>query len=91
MKITTADDKQLRSLLMLLTQEQVSNLMQKHSNIITNRLDYQPLFWKMSPHSSPRGGSKTGPGRGRKSSQNYQRMTQNDPRYHKNLIAIRFY
>ena len=33
------------------------------------RLDYQPLFGKMSPHSSPpRGGSKTGPGRRRKSS-----------------------
>ena len=36
-------------------------------------LDYQPLFGKMSPHSSPRksslrGGSKTGPGRRRKSS-----------------------
>ena len=33
------------------------------------RLDYQPLFGKMSPHSSslsPRGGSKTGPGRQRK-------------------------
>ena len=35
------------------------------------RLDYQPLFAKMSPHSSPlslRGGSKTGPGRRWKSS-----------------------
>ena len=34
------------------------------------RLDYQPLFGKMSPHSSSslRGGSKTGPGRRRKSS-----------------------
>ena len=33
------------------------------------RLDYQPLFGEMSPHSSPpRGGSKTGPGRRRKSS-----------------------
>ena len=37
------------------------------------RLDYQPLFGKMSPHSSPerasfRGGSKTGPGRRRNSS-----------------------
>ena len=33
------------------------------------RLDYQPLFGKMSPHSSSlslRGGSKTGPGRWRK-------------------------
>ena len=33
------------------------------------RLDYQPLFGKMSPHSSSlslRGGSKTGPGRQRK-------------------------
>ena len=40
------------------------------------RLDYQPLFGKMSPHSSPervsfRGGSKTGPGRRRKSSLPY--------------------
>ena len=44
---------------------------------ILHRLDYQPLFGKMSPHSSPeraflffsfRGGSKTGPGRRRKSS-----------------------
>ena len=38
----------------------------------TSRLDYQPLFGKMSPHSSPewalRGGSKTGPGRRWKSS-----------------------
>ena len=36
------------------------------------RLDYQPLFGKMSTHSSPiflRGGSKTGPGRRRQSSQ----------------------
>ena len=35
------------------------------------RLDYQPLFGKMSPHLSPsslRGGLKTGPGRRRKSS-----------------------
>ena len=37
------------------------------------RLDYQPLFGKMSPHSSPervslRGGSKTGPRRRWKSS-----------------------
>ena len=34
------------------------------------RLDYQPLLGKMSPHSSPslQGGSKTGPGRRRKSS-----------------------
>ena len=36
------------------------------------RLDYQPLFGKMSPHSSPRRSSsgriKTGPGRRRKSS-----------------------
>ena len=30
-----------------------------------SRLDYQPLFGKMSPHSSPRGGSKTAPGRRR--------------------------
>ena len=42
---------------------------------IKARLDYQPLFGKMSPHSSPervsfRGGSKTGPGRRRKSSLN---------------------
>ena len=41
--------------------------------LIKTRLDYQPLFGKMSPHSSPervsfRGGSKTGPGRRRKSS-----------------------
>ena len=37
---------------------------------LMNRLDYQPLFGEMSPHSSPslRGGSKTGPGRRRKSS-----------------------
>jgi len=38
-----------------------------------DRLDYQPLFGKMSPHSSPeraslRGGSRTRPGRRRKSS-----------------------
>ena len=32
------------------------------------RLDYQPLFGKMSPHSSLRGGSETGPGRRWKSS-----------------------
>ena len=48
--------------------------------VIKCRLDYHPLFGKMSPHSSPhsspergvslRGGSKTGPGRGRKSSLN---------------------
>ena len=39
----------------------------------SSRLDYQPLFGKMSPHSSPRkdslrGGSQTGPVRRRKSS-----------------------
>ena len=42
------------------------------SQIRFPRLDYQPLFGKMSPHSSPiflRGGSKTGPGRRRQSSQ----------------------
>ena len=32
------------------------------------RLDYQPLFGKMNPHSFPERGSKTGPRRRRKSS-----------------------
>ena len=42
----------------------------KVSVVRINRLDYQPLFGKMSPHSS-RGGSQTGPGRRRKSSLPY--------------------
>ena len=45
-----------------------------------NRLDYQPLFGKMSPHSSLRGGSKTGPGRRRKSSLLFQLVSY--PRCH---------
>ena len=37
-------------------------------DVQTHRLDYQPLFGKMSPHSSPEGRIKTGPGRRWKSS-----------------------